>query len=201
MNGDRPRGQAAAGAKFLPRPDLDRSRRFGCRSAMPWLALWLLAASPQVETEASVPCPQPFRQAHLRVSGVVGTGSTFEATYLRVGAGIGVFLLDGLELGVDGSVFLLDEPFAAQVSPGLRYFFHRVPVVHPYAGLVYRRIFVEGSPDSNVIGARAGAAWINRRLVWIAGGLSFERLLDCRGNGRDGPCFFLTPEIVLALRF
>lgn len=172
-----------------------------------WFGVWLAlqpadtAASDRGENGEAETCPLPFRQGHLRVSADVGAGTTFDGDGVRVGAGVGVFVADGLEVGLDAGVRLLEDPLAVQLTPGVRYYFYQVPVVHPYAGLLYRRNFVSDRRDQNVVGTRVGAAWINDRWVWIGGGLSFEHLLDCENATPSGPCWVVLPEFFLSLRF
>lgn len=163
---------------------------------LPWLALALVAQTEAV-TEGPV-CPEPFRQWQVRLSGNVGAGTDFSNTYFQLGAGLGLFVANGLEVGIDTSFQFLETPFVFNLNPGVRYIFFQVPVLHPYFGGYYRHGFVDGAEDLNVLGARLGASWVNDRLVWLSGGMVIERSLKCPDTGS---CNAVFPEIMLALRF
>src|SRR5262245_6040755 len=123
-----------------------------------------MAASPMLE-EAPPPTPPPpppedqsedsggdrsagpFSRGSIRLTALIGTGSTVSDTYLILGAGAGYFLVDGLELGLDYEAWILASPVFHRVSPETKYVFHMVPVIKPYVGVFYRHTFVTGGRD------------------------------------------------------
>src|SRR3954471_9571292 len=84
----------------------------------------------------------PFARGSIRLSVLIGTGWTTTDEYLILGAGVGYYIADGLELGVDYEAWLFGSPVMQRLSPGVRYVFHMVPVLKPYVGGFYRHTFI-----------------------------------------------------------
>src|SRR5262245_10107749 len=83
----------------------------------------------------------PFSRGSIRLTLLVGWGSTVTEEYLILGGGPGYFLADGLEIGLDYEAWLFGEPVMHRLSPETRYIFHMVPVIKPYVGVFYRHTF------------------------------------------------------------
>jgi hypothetical protein len=66
-----------------------------------------------------------------------------------------------------------------KITPSLQYVFHRVPAVKPYVGGFYRRTEIDGLPDLDSAGARAGAYLEAGRHSYIGFGAVYESYLDC----------------------
>jgi hypothetical protein len=157
-----------------------------------------LAASPLVE-ESPPPTPPPpppddepaddgpdrsagpFAKGSIRLTLLAGWGSTATSDYLILGGGLGYFLVNGLEVGVDYEAWIFDQPVMHRVSPETKYVFHMVPVIKPYVGVFYRHTFVtQGYDDFDQVGARGGIFFVPRGgRMFVGGGAIYERLLDC----------------------
>lgn len=143
----------------------------------------------------------PFARGSVRLSAVIGTGSSYNDTYLILGAGAGYYLLDGLEFGLDYEAWFLAEPVMHRLSPGLRYVLHMVPVIKPYVGGFYRHTFIGSDiEDWNSLGVRGGIYYAppNGR-VYVGGGAVYEHLLNCNDTLFD--CDDVYPEIFIGVSF
>jgi hypothetical protein len=138
----------------------------------------------------------PFSRGNVRLTLLLGTGSTVSDTYFILGGGPGYFLADGLEIGLDYEGWFFGDPVIHRLSPGLRYILHMVPVIKPYVGTFYRRTFVTGGyEDFNQVGVRGGLYYVPRGGgVYVGGGAVYDRLLDCDDNSLVD-CDSVYPEI------
>ena len=134
-----------------------------------------------------------------RISLIAGTGSSVGDDYLLLGGGLGYFIADGLELGLDYEAWLIGDPTVHRLSPGARYVFHFVPVVKPYVGGFYRHAFVSNREDVDYAGARAGLYLSpgKSRLSFGAGAV-YERVLDC-SDGLIVECDSVYPEFTFGI--
>jgi hypothetical protein len=172
-----------------------------------------LAESPMVEQPPLVPPappPQPepeddggddrsagpFSKGSVRLTLLIGTGSSITDSYLIVGGGPGYFLVDGLEIGLDYEAWIFGDPVMHRLSPETKYILHMVPVIKPYVGIFYRHTFVTGGyEDMDHVGARGGLFYVPRGGgVYVGGGAVYERLLDCESNALVD-CDGVYPEI------
>jgi hypothetical protein len=144
---------------------------------------WPVTAAAQGEQPTSAGLgrdPGPFGRGRARVSVTAGTGSSVGDEYLLLGAGVGYYIVDGLELGLDYEAWLFGDPIVNRVSPGARYVFHFVPTVKPYVGTFYRHAFVSDDDDLDYAGARAGIYIVPpASRVSFGAGAAYERVLDC----------------------
>lgn len=143
----------------------------------------------------------PFLRNRVRVTALVGFGATNTDDYLILGAGVGYFVVDGLEIGLDYDAWLIGDPVMHRLSPETRYVFHFVEVVKPYIGVFYRHTFVGGYDDFDQIGARGGVYFAPRSGVFfVGGGAVYERLLDC-SDGLIIDCDAVYPEVFVGASF
>lgn len=144
----------------------------------------------------------PFAQGRLRISVVFGGGTNFRDNYLILGAGVGYFLLDGLEASLGGTAWVLGDPFIGTVTPGLTYVFYQVPKIHPYLGAFYRHYFITGDfDDFDTYGGRAGVNLLLGNEGFIGGGVVYERLFDCQDDEIWEDCDQWYPELTFAFVF
>ena len=165
---------------------------------------------PPAEETAPPPEPEapperdagPFSKGSVRLTALIGTGSSVTDTYLILGAGVGYFLVDGLEVGLDYELWFLAEPVLNRLSPETRYVLHFVPVIKPYIGAFYRHTFVGSDiEDFDHIGARAGAYIIpSRSRLFVGVGAVFEHLLGCDDDSY-WDCDEVYPEVTIGITF
>jgi hypothetical protein len=138
-----------------------------------------------------------FSRGRVRLSLIAGSGSAVDHTYLILGGGVGYFLLDGLEVGVDYEAWLLGKPVLHRLSPETRYVFYFVPTIKPYVGAFYRHTFVTGNDGLDHVGARVGGYFVpGSGRFYFGVGAVYERLLSCDASIFD--CDSVYPEISIA---
>ncbi len=142
----------------------------------------------------------PFDKGRPRFSIHAGSTRAFDQSYTAVGLGVGYYVIDGLELGVEGDAWFGNAPDIYRFSPGLRYVLYWLDPVKPYAGIFYRRTFIEGSNDQNEAGGRAGITILSGRRTTFSLGLVYENRINCDRIVYSS-CTEAYPEIMLAIIF
>jgi hypothetical protein len=150
----------------------------------------------------AVHAPGPFATGRGRVTVTAGTSWSASDTYLVLGAGVGYFLFDGFEIGLDYEAWVAGTPVLNRLSPEARYVFYMVPTVKPYVGVFYVHDFVgSGLPDFDQLGARAGINIVpNNSRLWAGVGIVYEGILDCKGLDRID-CNAVYPEAFMGFSF
>jgi hypothetical protein len=161
----------------------------GCCTALPNIAR---AQSVGVESD-------PFVHNRTRLSVGAGLSNSGTETYMQLGVGVGYYIADGLELGVNTDIWLIGDPTVVNVTPGLLYVFHMVRVVKPYVGAFYRHAFVFDARDLDSIGGRAGLYLVSGR-VFFGAGVVYEHWLNC-GSSRFIDCDEVYPEATIGVTF
>lgn len=138
--------------------------------------------APPSESEAPPPRRDagPFSKGSIGLSVLLGSAFVGDSEYLILGAGLGYFLVDGLEVGVEGQAWVFDEPVIGTVTPQVRYIFHMVPVLKPYVGTFYRRYIIGNDfNDFSSVGARAGAILLpGKSRTYVGLGAIYEHILE-----------------------
>jgi hypothetical protein len=129
---------------------------------------------------------------------VVGSGSSFNDDYIILGVGVGYYVFNGLELGIDLQHWFSGDPSITKISPQIRYVFTQPKVIKPYVGAFYRRTFIEDLEDADSFGYRAGAYFSAKSGVYIGGGVVYEEYTNC---GRFTDCSNTYPEILFTVSF
>jgi len=144
------------------------------------------------------PDPGPFKKGKVRVGFYGGAGSTWGHTYLIIGGGVGYYLLNGLEAGVDLEGWVLESPTFWKVTPQIRYVLWQMNPIRPYVGAFWRKTFVSGGfADYNSAGGRAGVAY-RKGGNYLAVGVVYEKFNDYTGPGDD---YVIYPEFAFWLSF
>ncbi|HET7544905.1 MAG TPA: hypothetical protein VFK05_33790 [Polyangiaceae bacterium] len=146
-----------------------------------------VTAPPPPPDEPEPKAPRgPFSRGAIRLTLLVGTASTHNDNYFIIGGGLGYYVLDGLELGLDYEAWLFAKPVIQRLSPEIRYVFHMVPVIKPYVGTFYRRNFVTDYDDYNQLGGRIGAFYMPKGgRMYFGAGAVYDRVLDCTWQDCD----------------
>ncbi len=142
----------------------------------------------------------PFDKGSQSLSLIVGSGSSFNESYIIVGGGYGYYVLDGLELGINAQAWLSGTPKIYKVSPQVEYVFDISPRFKPYAGVFYRRTYTEGVDDLNSIGYRAGLIFMGERSTYFGAGYVYEEYQDC-STTIYSDCSTSYPEILFSISF
>jgi hypothetical protein len=135
---------------------------------------------------------------------LIGSGRAYEnnieRNYTIIGVGAGYYVIDGLEAGLDVEDWLGTGPRIYRVSPEVRYVFYTIDPIKPYAGVFYRRNFVEGYNDSNIIGLRAGGIFLMSTRSYFGVGVVYDKYLNCNKN-QYASCSETYPEVMFAVTF
>lgn len=140
--------------------------------------------------------PTPFDRGRVSLAAGGGTGSSLGYQYVLVGAGVGYFVLDGVELSLHGVHQFGDGPSISELSPQLRYIAQplvgRSPVI-PYIGASYNHWFV-GDPyeDVDAIAGRVGGLWLSGRVVLGLGVIVEHVVSQCYSH-----CDSVYPDVTL----
>ncbi len=158
------------------------------------LLVIFLASIPTLATADSL--PTPFDQGKIGLSGGLGVQVSEGGSYVVVSLGVGYYVVKGLELSFTTAAWLAHDPFVATFTPGTRYVFWQVPVLHPYIGGFYRYWYIGQSfDDQQSVGGRLGVTTV-QRPVSINAGIVYERVItDCFD------CSSIYPEISFSLSF
>jgi len=135
---------------------------------------------------------KPFERGSTRLS-VGGAGNQ---NGVGMAFGVGHYVADGLELGLDSAVWFADQGNQLHLMPGIRYVVHKPKGFKPYFGAFFHRALFssEDQDNANSIGLRAGG-FIRGGKHFFGIGIAYEKYLDCEGKG----CEEFYPEFNFAL--
>lgn len=144
-----------------------------------------------------------FSKNSTSVGVILGSGSAFNDNYLILGVGVGYYVVDGLELGIDLQRWISGEPSITKLSPHIKYVFTQPKVIKPYIGAFYRRTYYGDYrgidlDDQDSFGYRAGAYFSTDNRVYIGGGIVYEEFKDCSAFTE---CSITYPEILFTVSF
>jgi len=144
-----------------------------------------------------------FSRNSTSIGVFAGSGSAFNDDYIILGVGVGYYLAEGLELGVDLQRWFSGEPTITKVSPHIRYVFTRAQGIKPYVGAFYRRTSFDDFrgieiDDQDSFGYRVGAYFSSDNRVNIGAGVVYEEYEDC---SRVTDCSTTSPEILFTFSF
>ena len=144
-----------------------------------------------------------FSKNSTSVGVILGSGSAFNDNYVILGVGVGYYVLNGLEIGLDVQHWFSGDPSITKVSPQIRYVFTQPKVIKPYVGAFYRRTYFGdfkgiAIDDQDSFGYRAGAYFSTNNRVYIGGGIVYEEYKDCDPSY---DCSTTYPEILFTVSF
>ncbi len=144
-----------------------------------------------------------FSKNSTSVGVIVGSGSAFNDNYIILGVGVGYYVVQGLEIGIDVQHWFSGDPSITKVSPQIRYVFTQPKVIKPYVGAFYRRTYFgdlngRSIDDQDSFGYRAGAFFSTNNRVYIGGGIVYEEYKDCDPSY---DCSTTYPEILFMVSF
>lgn len=122
---------------------------------------------------------QPFTHGATNFSVIVANGRAFAQDYTIVGVGIGYYVANGLELGLELESWTGGDPNIYKVTPSFRYVLNLGTQINPYVGAFYRRVYIQGYPDLDSWGARAGAFINTGGRSYLGIGVVYSKLRDC----------------------
>ena len=164
----------------------------------------VLASSPAIADEIIATeevRPTPFDRGRFGLSVGGGTQTSLGHRYFALGAGVGYFVLDGVELGFGALHQFGDGPSISKLTPSLRYIAQplvgRWPVI-PYVGVFYNHWFIgDDLADVDTVGSRAGFVFISGSLV-LGLGVAYERIVSaCSPSIED--CDSVYPDFSISL--
>jgi len=142
----------------------------------------------------------PFEKGSWSMALGAGSGRMFSNDYLIVGLGVGYYLLNGLEIGIDGEAWLGDDPDIYKLSPQVKYVLPTRSKIRPYVGTFYRHIFIDHYDDIDSIGGRGGVYFMSDKQWFIGVGGVYESYLNCDDTIYSS-CDDIYPEITFSFSF
>lgn len=168
-----------------------------------WVVALLVVVSLPAHADNDPDAPPretPFDRGHVGFSVGAGEQSAFGHNYVGLGAGVGYYVLDGLELGAFALHEFGDGPSINEVSPSLRYVAQPLvgswPVI-PYAAVFYNHWFLgDGFSDLDTVGTRGGLLHLEGRLL-VGLGVVYEHTVStCRTS-----CDSVYPDLTFGFTF
>lgn len=144
------------------------------------LKLRLIISFAILSLTSSFAYAEPFDKGNTVATLAIGSGQFFRENYLIIGAGIGYYVTDGIELGVDVDFWTGGDPSIYEITPKLTYVFDNSSQFKPYLGAFYNRTYIEDYNDSDALGYRVGAYMPAGQNTYIGFGMVHTELQDCR---------------------
>lgn len=141
-----------------------------------------------------------FGAGRFRMSAYGGAATAFDQTYTLLGVGAGYFLMNGLEMGLDGEAWMGNDPSIYKLTPQVRYVFYRFGRLMPYVGGFYRRTYYESYSDLDSYGGRVGVFSSLGGKGYAGFGMVYEKLSNCDDNIYSS-CSSTYPEISFSVGF
>lgn len=141
-----------------------------------------------------------FERGRFRASASGALGTAFNEDYFVLGLGLGYYLADGLELGVNGEAWTGNDPGIYKLRPQLTYVFTQGQRLMPYVGAFYQRTYFESFPDLDSYGGRAGIFTSIGGRGYAGAGLVYEKYVDCNETIYDS-CDSTYPEFMIGASF
>jgi opacity protein-like surface antigen len=137
-------------------------------------------------------------RTHVFVTG--GAGYAFDESYFVLGAGLTYYPIDGLGLGLSFESWTGADPGVTKLTPSVQYVFYQLGSIKPYLGGFYRRTYIDGLPDLDSIGARAGIYLRTGSSAYLGLGAVYESYQDCSASTYR-KCESTYPEVSFTIAF
>ncbi len=121
-----------------------------------------------------------FGQGRTSFSLVGGNAYAFDNYYFVIGASASYYVRDGLGVGLSLEKWSGANPAISKYAPFMQYVFYQESSLQPYVGGFYRHTVIEGLPNINSVGGRAGVNFITGSNSFASIGLVYETYLDCQ---------------------
>ncbi|MGE5808742.1 MAG: hypothetical protein ACM32I_06435 [Nitrospirota bacterium] len=161
--------------------------------------LCLLGAIHPAHAESD-PVPHPFAAGTARISLALGGATAFNRDYSVFGIGVGYFVADGIEAGLDVERWFGNSPRIEQASPQLRMGFNIEGKIKPFVGAYYRLTHIENYRDLDTVGGRAGLYVLAGRNAYLGVGIAQDFHLNC-DRTVYASCSETFPELLVAVMF
>jgi len=139
-----------------------------------------------------------FSEGSVSFDIVAGAGQAFNKNYTVLGVGIGYYIAQGLEVGIDVEHWFSSEPSITKVSPQIKFVFSELGDIKPYGGAFYRETFINNQSEEGSFGFRGGVFFSDSNGVNIGAGIVYEEYLDC---DKVVECSTTYPEVRFSLNF
>lgn len=136
----------------------------------------------------------------MRFSLFIGGATAFGEHYRIIGAGLGYYVIDDLELGLDAETWQGNDPRITRYSPQIMYVAPLGERARPYAGVFYRRTLIDQYKDLSDAGGRAGMLFLSGKGAYFGVGAVYERHLGCDRTVFES-CSDSYLEVLVALIF
>jgi hypothetical protein len=141
-----------------------------------------------------------FGRGHTQFSVTGGNGYAFDKSYFILGASVSYYVLDGLGVGLSVEKWSGNVPGITKYAPFAQYVFYQGSTVMPYVGGFYRHTVIDGLPDINSVGERAGINIVSGPSAYFSLGFVQEAYLDCQ-NTVYRKCRETYPEVGFGFAF
>jgi hypothetical protein len=141
-----------------------------------------------------------FSQGRANFAITGGTGYAFGDSYFVLGLGVNYYLFDGFAVGLSVESWSGSNPGLQKVTPSVQYVFPQIAHINPYVGAFYRRTFIDGLPDLDSVGGRAGVYIPAGRTAYVGIGAVYESYTDCN-NTVYHSCSETYPEVSFTISF
>jgi len=164
------------------------------------IAIAAIAAFTQTSPANAVDVAGVFGKGNTHFIITGGSGYAFDQSYLVLGVGASYYLMDGLNVGLFLESWSGADPSMYNVTPSVQYVFYQIPHVKPYVGAFFRRSYIDGLPDIDSAGGRAGVYIAAGRNAYIGVGAVYESYIDC-STAIYVSCSSTYPEVSFTIAF
>jgi hypothetical protein len=141
--------------------------------------LTILLLLPAFPVDAAVVAGM-YGQGRAQFSLVGGNGYAYNNNYFFIGVSASYYVLDGLGVGISFEKWSNGDPGITKYAPFVQYVFYQTSsAIQPYVGAFYRHTVVDGQPDMNSFGERAGVNIVSGPNAYISLGFVQEVYLNC----------------------